>query len=341
MVAKKAEKEVGPFGKAALSYYKAGWPSVLPIWKGSARDKQPMVSGYHGRDGTWPDDITMALWASRYKLANIALRLPRWVIGLDVDHYDDKYGGDTLADLEDQLGPLPAGPVSTSRDDGVSGIRLLQVPGDYVSSHWPSQAGDDIEVITWYERYVICAPSVHKTGREYEWSIPELSEYPEGRFSIKRPPKPSDLPLLPEDWCEYLAGKAGADDARWNGRSYDGPARAWLTEYGGGDECEYMQEVSPRWVFGVMNGGSAHEAAKLAVAQAVKAVAEGHTGANSALWDVRATFITRVGARSANERRRGENKAVEEWQSMLAGAIAKYGGDVLEDDPCEELEGLY
>jgi putative DNA primase/helicase len=339
---KKATKEVGPYGESALAYYKAGWPAALPIWKGSSRDKQPMVSGYHGRDGSWPDDTTMTLWASRYTLANVALRLPRWVIGLDVDHYDEKYGGDTLADLEDQLGPLPVGPVSTSRDDGVSGIRLLKVPGDYVKSHWPSQAGDDIELITWYERYVICAPSVHRSGRVYRWT--EYMIDPRGGVwverDMKRMPRPQDLPMLPEDWCEYLAGKAGSDDARWNGKSYDGAAREWLTEYGGGDECEYMQEVSPRWVFGVMNGGSAHEAAKLAVAQAVKAVAEGHYGVNSALWDVREAFITRVGSRGATERRRGENKAVEEWRSMLAGAISKYGGDVLEEDPCVELEGF-
>jgi hypothetical protein len=328
MAVTKATKEVGPYGRAARGYFKAGWPAALPIWKGSTRDKQPMVRGYHGRDGAWPDDTTMALWASRYKLANIALRLPRWVIGLDVDHYDNKYGGDTLDELEDQLGPLPVGPVSTSRDDGVSGIRLFMVPGDYVKSHWPSQAGEDIEVITWYERYVICAPSIHRSGREYQWLLSE------------KMPKPQDMPMLPEDWCEYLASKGGADDARWSESAYDGSAREWLSEYGDGDECEYMKEMSPRWVFSVMNGGSAHEAAKLAVAQAVKAMAEGHCGANSGLWDVRSAFITRVGSRGANERRRGENKAVEEWRSMLAGAIAKYGGDVAADDPCFELEAL-
>jgi putative DNA primase/helicase len=334
------DERQGPYGESALAYIKAGWPEALPIWRGGQRDKQPMVRGYHGKDGVWPDDMTSRLWAGRYKLANIALRLPRWVIGLDVDHYNEKYGGETLADLQDDLGPLPVGPVSTSREDGVSGIRLMQVPGDYVETHWPSQAGEDIEVISWYERYVICAPSVHKSGKVYRWT-----EYMNGRGvgverTMKRLPKPGDLPLLPLEWCDYLASKASKDSERWNGASFDGNAAEWLLEYGAGDGCQYVQEVGPRWVYSVMNGGSAHEAAKLAVAQAIKAAAEGHVGINSALWDVRTAFIDRVGSRGTGERRRGEGKAVSEWRAMVSGAIQKWGGFIEEVDDCEELEGM-
>src|SRR6478609_7093143 len=66
--------------------------------------------------------------------------------------------------VQDKQGSLPGTFVSTARDDGVSGIRLFMVPGDFVSSAWPSQAAVDIDMITWYERYVICSPSIHRTG---------------------------------------------------------------------------------------------------------------------------------------------------------------------------------
>jgi len=297
-----------------------------------------MVRGYHGREGAWPDKTTTQLWSGRYARANIALRLPRWVLGLDVDHYDSKRGDDTLYDLEQELGPLPACVVSTARDDGVSGIRLFALPGEYAGSDWPSQAGDDIEVITWYERYVICAPSKHKTKNEYRW----YTDDGDGTRVLQKRgmPKPENLPTLPGNWCEYLAGLARRGSDKWNGASYDGSVAEWLVEYGGGEECEYVLGYRDRWVDGLSNGGSAHEAAKLAVAQAIKAAAEGHRGINNALWDVRTAFITAVGNRSGAERRRGEGKAVSEWRSMVSGAVAKYGGDVADDDLCEELEGF-
>jgi Bifunctional DNA primase/polymerase, N-terminal len=327
------DKGMGPFGKAAAQYMKAGWPEVLPIWKGGIRDKHPMVKGYHGREGIWPDDITTKMWANRYKLANIALRLPRWVIGLDVDHYDGKTGGDTLYDLEEQLGYLLAGPMSTSRDDGVSGIRLFALPGDYAGANWPAQAGSGIDVITWYERYVICYPSVHKSGRDYGWFI-------EGD-SWGSIPSPSDLPMLSEKWCEYLTGLAGSGQEKWNGKGYDGSAAQWLKDYGSGEPCEYIVNCGERWLDALSNGGSAHDSAKLAISQAIKAAAEGHTGINEMLWPVRESFIAIVSERSPRERRRGPGMAVREWRSLVAGAVAKYGGEVADEDSiCDDLEGF-
>lgn len=327
------ENGTGPFGQAAMRYLKAGWPEVLPIWKGGHRDKQPMVKGYHGREGTWPDETTTKMWSRRYALANIALRLPRWVIGLDVDHYDGKTGGDTLADLEDELGLLPVGPVSTSREDGISGIRLFALPGDYADVNWPAQAGTGIDVITWYERYVIAGPSVHKSGRDYRWFC--------GNVALRNVPGPDSLPTLYPNWCEYLRGLAGSGQKKWAGKTFDGSAAAWLRDYGGGEPCEYTYRCGERWLAMLSNGGSAHDAAMSAVSQAIKAAAEGHPGINEMLWPVRETFIAIVSGRSAGERRRGPSMAVREWRALVAGAVAKYGGEVEDSDViCEGLEGF-
>jgi hypothetical protein len=73
----------------------------------------------------------------------------------------------------------------------------------------------------------------------------------------------------------------------------------------------------------------------------VKAAAEGHVGINSALAPLRELFILKLGQRGAGERRRGEQKAVQEWRSMVSGAVAKYGGEVMKDDViCDELKGF-
>ena len=329
----------GPYGHSALRYIKAGWPEALPIWRGGVKDKQPMVSGYHGREGTWPDEVTTRLWSRRYARQNIALRLPRWIVGLDVDHYSDKYGGDSLAELQDQLGPLPATFVSTARADGVSGIRLFIVPGDFVDSSWPSQAAPDIEMITWYERYVICSPSTHKTGGVYSW-YREDETFKEMHEFGKRP-GPDDMSLLPEEWCEYLSGLAGGGGEKWNDSSFDGSARQWLVDYGNGEPCRYVEGIGVRWLDRINNGGSVHEEAKLGTAQLIKAAAEGHSGINSALGPMRELFIYKLGQRSGGERRRGEGKAVSEWRSLISIGVSKWGGDVADsDEVCDGLEGF-
>jgi hypothetical protein len=147
--------------------------------------------------------------------------------------------------------------------------------------------------------------------------------------------------MLSESWCEYLTGLAGNGGKKWNGKSYDGSAADWLRSYGGGEPCEYVTNVGPRWLDAMANGGSMHEAAKMAISQAIKAAAEGHTGVNGALWPVRETFINAVGARGATERRRGQGQAVSEWRSLVAGAVKKYGGEVADEDSiCEDLEGF-
>lgn len=326
------DERMGPYGEAALAYVKAGWPEALPIWKGGTRDKQPMVRGYHGREGAWPDDTTNRLWATRYARANIALRLPRWIVGLDVDHYGDKYGGESLGELQDMLGPLPGTFVSTARTDGVSGIRLFSVPGDFVASAWPSQASPDIDMITWYERYVICFPSMHKSGEVYQWY---MSGVP-----IRFLPSPSDLAMLPADWCEYLTGLAGGSD-KWNDSGFDGSARQWLLDYGVGEPCRYVESIGVKWLDIMGDGGSVHESAKLGIAQLVKSAAEGHLGINSALAPMRELFIYKLGHRSGAERRRGEGKAVQEWRALVSGAVARYGGEVADQDVvCDELRGF-
>jgi hypothetical protein len=121
--------------------------------------------------------------------SNIAIHMPDGVVGIDVDHYNGKTGGTTLAQLEQELGPLPATYISTSRDDGVSGIRWYCVePG----LRWPTGPGKDIEFVRKGHRYAIVWPSIHpKTEQQYKWYDHAGTE--------AMPPEPDNLAWLPDE----------------------------------------------------------------------------------------------------------------------------------------------
>jgi hypothetical protein len=134
-------------------------------------------------------------WMQSDPAGNVALRLPEEVIGVDLDLYDDTSKDHPAAErqaawreLEARLGPLPASPRATSRDDGISGIRLYRVPSGWkgagilpaapVCEGHPlldgreARPGDLVspgEVIQHHHRYMVAPPSVHPSGRPYRW----------------------------------------------------------------------------------------------------------------------------------------------------------------------------
>jgi hypothetical protein len=116
-----------PFGDYALAYKAAGW-APIPILGGG---KGVTPGGVTGHDGIDLEGARLKAAIKRYGKCVIATRAPVGVVGIDVDQYGDKTGGDTLAEWEELYGPLPATYVSTSRDDGISGIRWFRVPADW------------------------------------------------------------------------------------------------------------------------------------------------------------------------------------------------------------------
>jgi hypothetical protein len=146
-------------------------------------------------------------WIRSEPGGNIALRLPEDVIGIDLDLYldpsKDHPAIERLAAWEalvGPLGPLPESPRATSRDDGVSGIRLYRVPAGWkaagilpaapVCQGHPLPGGREArpgdlvspgEVIQHHHRYLVAPPSVHPSGRRYRWhdgNLPAVSGLP-------------------------------------------------------------------------------------------------------------------------------------------------------------------
>jgi Bifunctional DNA primase/polymerase, N-terminal len=118
-------------------YHKLGWSGVLLL---GAYTKDPPPTAYTGHDGIDPSYADMWPSGEQHPGGNLALRLSGEVVGIDVDNYGKKTGAKTLAEAEKRWGALPPSYRSTSRDDGVSGIKLFRVlralPGAAVPLRW-------------------------------------------------------------------------------------------------------------------------------------------------------------------------------------------------------------
>jgi hypothetical protein len=178
------------YGSALELYLAAGWPSVLPLPVGK---KAPPPDGYTGRKhlDTWPTPDQHQRWSQQHPDGNVALRLPPNVVGLDVDAHGDRAGGESFAKLKAEHGELPDTWTVTSREDGVSGIRLFraQLPA---GRRWREKlAGDGIELLHTGHRYAVVWPSIHPTGSVYRWNRPGV-------------PTVAELPELPPAWIDAL-----------------------------------------------------------------------------------------------------------------------------------------
>lgn len=184
----------GPYAAAAWAYREAGWEGVLPV---VGKDRN-LPSDFTGRSGGWPDDAQVSAWVAHRGADNLALRVPRDVLGVDVDAYDGRLGLETVAWYEEQVGePLPPTWSSTSRSDG-SRILLYRVPEGV---EWVSDLGrdSDVQVVRHGHRYAVAWPSVHpKTGGTYRWYRPDDSE-------ADGPPSPGELAALPPAWVRALS----------------------------------------------------------------------------------------------------------------------------------------
>lgn len=302
------DEPVGPYAAAAVNYWNAGWRGVLPLPAGR---KLPPPSGFTG-PGVDPSRADLQAWVDdREGRGNIALRLPVDIIGVDVDAYDGKRGAETLDATQAELGPLPATWRTTSRDDGISGIRLYRAPA---GKSW-TNIGEHIEVIHHGWRYALVWPSRHPEGRTYRWVSPQ------GVISTEIP-NPDDLPLLPAAWVERLC-KGDADTAERN-TLHTPEAALWLTSLPrvADQPCQRMREAIDADTGSLAAGnGSAHDMACAAVARIVRLAAEGHAGATAGLEHVHVAFMSNI----TNPRRagtvRGRTEAQAEWIDLLRSAI--------------------
>ena len=268
----------GPYAAAAETYWRSGWRGVLPLPPGQ---KAPVPNGWTGRDGAWPSYPDVQAWIEDRAGGNVGLRLPPGVLGVDVDQYGSKPGYLVLQSLEQQLGALPATWRSTSRDDGMSGIRLYRIPEGL---RWPGVLGPGIETIRYEHRYAVAWPSVHPNGGTYRWITPE------GATALESVPAIDDLPRLPDAWVEHFTrGELATDQARAD--LTDGAVGQWVAERGTGAVCRHMASALASAQGDLTTASSRHDATLQATNRLTWLAGEGHTGGTEALTQLRAAFL--------------------------------------------------
>lgn len=300
----------GPYATGANTYWRAGWRGPVPL---PYKAKKNPPSGYTGENGIDPSYADIDAWATGPEgSGNIALRLPRNVVGIDVDAYGDKLGRQTLEAAEIRLGALPATWRTTSRDDGVSGIRLYRVPEGLA---WPGEIGPSTELIQHRHRYAVVWPSVHPEGRTYRWIGPD-------GVVTTTVPDVDALPALPDAWVEhYTGGEMAANTSRDNASAM--AVAAWLTGLSHAHDpmCERMEAAVERMRVDLK--GSAHNSARDASLSAIRLADDGHHGLLAALAEMRGMFVkdaTHPDRRLLGKATRTEGEAAKEWADLLTSA---------------------
>lgn len=316
----------GPFTLAAKSYAEAGWrPLPLPA-KRKSSPPEDWTGSVKKHSAEMPSFGQLAEWAKQYPNGNVAISPPKTVLGIDVDAYGDKAGATTVLEAEREWGNLEDTWVSTSRSDGVSGIRWYRIPSDLA---WPGKLpqGGGVEIIRWDHRYAVVSPSIHPEGGEYRWVRPD-GEDAEDEF-----PAPEELPALPEGWVTGLtSGK------KWVQRSEveldDSEVATWIEDRGDFSPCAVMDRTVRKHLDGLRHAGpdgGAHEHMLNGVWAVIGDAQGGHKGVSKALERLKKAFW------EASKDRRSSAEAASEWKRALAGGVQKVvaEGEPEDEDLCE------
>lgn len=273
------------FADSVADYAQAGWPCIVPV---PVADKFPPPVGFTGEHGRGTDPLQLVAWAGTHADWSIAIRMPDGVIGVDVDHYEKgkvhKRGNDSLLELEQRWGKLPATWSSTARGDqtpGPSRIMFFRCP----PGRYATKLGDSIEIIQRHHRYAVVGPSWHHdVNAPYRW-------YDPAGQPADSVPKPIELPELPEAWIAGLR----------EGASETGPAAA---DIGSGQsflhllmrderpECADVASARRQGLteLAAAESGSRHDTATGRVHHLVMLGAAGHPGAACALLELRSLW---------------------------------------------------
>jgi hypothetical protein len=275
-------KKFFPFRTAAAYYRSIGWTGVIPVTRRGT--KAPLAKGVTGHTGRDASDEQLLDLISEFPSANIGIRLPWDFIGVDVDAYDGRRGKETLFGIAERLGcPLPVTWRSTARDDGVSGIYLFYAPRK-PERVWVTDlgAGTGIEIAQYHHRFATVSPSIHNSiGRQYKWW-----------FGAKEvhPPRPEDLPELPEPWKLYLLSPR--EYVAHSPKAEMPEVAAWFARVSGGSMCRFMDaaaELEAAKIRVAADIGGLHDVLVAGVTYICMNAAEGHRGLNMALnileWD--------------------------------------------------------
>lgn len=324
---------MGAYADGIVGYAQAGWPCIIPV---PPLDKFPPPVGYTGAAGRDTDPLQLVAFATTHADYSIALRMPDGVIGIDVDHYDkaveqpdgstktvSKRGADTLAGYEAKWGALPATWSSTARGTtegpGPSRILFFRVP----PQRYGTKLDGDVEIIQRHHRYAVVAPSVHhSTGTAYGW-------YDPAGLVSELPPKPIELPELPQGWVTGLL-----ETATDQGPAASDPmAGQHLLDQLVVDDRDECADVTGARLLALeqtarAGQGSRHDTMTARIHHLVQLGAHGHTGVGTAIAELHAIWLQQTA---------GEDRGPEFGQMLRTSArkaVTLVGANQVSRDPC-------
>ncbi len=267
--------------------------------------KSPPPAGTTGRLVD-PERIDYEAWRADPKPSNAGLVLYDGVIGVDVDVKPESgvRGDLALAQLEQELGPLPKTWRSSARTDGVSGIRLFRVPeGSTFSGHAVAADGSEIhsiDIIQHTHRYMVLPGSYREDlDAYYSW------------HDMEGTPSLDALPELPKPWLERLSVASRATTlvdpqaaSKW---------RSSATEPYSGDVCP---KVRAKLDAADLAQGNRHNAMLETSLALHSYAAAGHRGAMAALDELQRAYYAACDPRDNPEYH--WRKAVERAPQMVA-----------------------
>lgn len=334
--------ELSPFAQGASAYFDLGWFPIPTSYfgqrlKGELVDsKKPLVKGFTGyqdEPDNWTSSADIAKWSRQIDRANLGLRLPKNVIGIDVDAYEGKAGRSSLAKFEADYGPLAATWTTTSKIDGVSGIRLYRLP-DGVDASELVGGFPGVEIIKWNHRFISVAPSLHvKSGDPYFWVLHGE------RLADGNVPAVDELSFLTILQTNGLRSDSYSAGLKRINRVYDWID--WLGNYSDRDSqaCEWLEDLVAFWCRKIEEAGTAggaHDVMVMGTYALLNDFSIGHrSGIISALEQYRSAFLDAVhhnrsvGQRSLSEAEDEFDRAVRDYCEKLDTA------EFIEEEPCE------
>jgi hypothetical protein len=272
--------------------------------------------GFTGENGRDPTPGEISKWCESKPDANVCLRVPDDVIGIDVDAYGGKTGDLTLKTAVQKYGELPDTWTSTARGDGPSRIHFYRVsPGVRFVGELE---GDNVEIIQRKHRYAVVWPSVHPEGGTYQWYRPD--------GAAAGVPEVRQLAKLPQTWIDGLRS--------------DRPVRDSLTDEevsaftaalpdADGTPCEHMQQSLAYAIEQLESGESRHKVATDQCLSLLQQGMDGHRGVETALVELGQAFVAAVNGDKAHP------DPESEYRRAVLGAPAALKHPDVRGTPCE------
>jgi putative DNA primase/helicase len=195
-MATQQSQPLSPFAEAAPAYAEIGY-YVLPLWHVTrgpegglmcacpegpnctrGAGKHPRISGWQHNASRDPEQI--ARWVRQFPRANIGILTGHasGFVALDPDSANGKRGEESLARLLAEAGEeLPVTPQARTGSGGRHILFAHPGPDHIIGNRQPLAGYPDLDV-RGDGGFIVAAPSLHMSGREYAWVVTEVDLAP-------------------------------------------------------------------------------------------------------------------------------------------------------------------